>query len=242
MGIWNTFRPSKKQEEKPVGHDCRDDFIARVVRGKSFVDVGGLWGTVSEKVSVAHSAGAAQLTMIDIAEKGNALWQSFEARMREKGIQGYKQISADILTLSENLSFDVVHSSGVLYHVPDPLGYLNRLQEMTREHLVLTSCYTAEEVRNAKGVLHVPAYSAIYVPGLAQEERAVLAEYWGRYGDMYGITNTYTYKMSDYSPLWWLPTRHTLRKLAETVGFEILDEGLFWHDNALVLLLKKVGR
>jgi hypothetical protein len=25
-----------------------------------------------------------------------------------------------------------------------------------------------------------------------------------------------------------LPTRHTLRNLAETVGFEILDEGLFW--------------
>jgi hypothetical protein len=119
---------------------------------------------------------------------------------------------------------------------------LNRLHEMTREHLVLTSLYTAQEVRNAKGVLHVPAYSAIYVPGLAQEERAVLAEYWGRYGEMYGITNTYAYKMCDYSPFWWLPTRHTLRNLAETVGFEILDEGLFWYDNALVLLLKKVVR
>ena len=69
MGIWDTFRPSKKQEEKPLGHDYRDDFIARVVRGKSFVDVGGLWGTVSEKVSVAHAAGAAQREVMNVPRR-----------------------------------------------------------------------------------------------------------------------------------------------------------------------------
>ena len=31
--------------------DLRDDYIRRVVRGRSFADVGGLWGTVNEKVS-----------------------------------------------------------------------------------------------------------------------------------------------------------------------------------------------
>ena len=36
--------------------DVRDTYIAQVVAGKSFADVGGLWGTVNEKVSVVVAA------------------------------------------------------------------------------------------------------------------------------------------------------------------------------------------
>ena len=37
--------------------DVRDTYIRQVVAGKSFADIGGLWGTVNEKVSVAHTHG-----------------------------------------------------------------------------------------------------------------------------------------------------------------------------------------
>ena len=47
--------------------DVRDTYIRQVVAGKSFADVGGLWGTVNEKVSVAHAYGARALTMIDVS-------------------------------------------------------------------------------------------------------------------------------------------------------------------------------
>ena len=67
--------------------DPRDAFIARVVRGKSFADVGGLWGTVNEKVSVAHAAGAASLAMVDISEWGDR-WNEFETRRRQLGASG----------------------------------------------------------------------------------------------------------------------------------------------------------
>ena len=30
-------------------NDPRDEYISQVAKGKSFADVGGLWGTVSEK-------------------------------------------------------------------------------------------------------------------------------------------------------------------------------------------------
>ncbi|WP_407525533.1 hypothetical protein [Methylobacterium oryzisoli] len=46
--------------------DHRNDVIAKIVQGKSFAEVGGLWGLVNEKVSVAHDAGATDLCMIDI--------------------------------------------------------------------------------------------------------------------------------------------------------------------------------
>ena len=32
--------------------DPRDRFIHRVTAGRSFVDVGGLWGTINERVTV----------------------------------------------------------------------------------------------------------------------------------------------------------------------------------------------
>jgi hypothetical protein len=35
--------------------DPRDVFLGRVARGRTFADVGGLWGVVNEKVSVAHA-------------------------------------------------------------------------------------------------------------------------------------------------------------------------------------------
>ena len=47
--------------------DPRDRFIHEVSKDKSFVDVGGLWGTVNERVSVAHAAGARELAMLDIS-------------------------------------------------------------------------------------------------------------------------------------------------------------------------------
>ena len=38
--------------------DIRDRFIEKVAAGKRFVDIGGLWGMVNEKATVAAAAGA----------------------------------------------------------------------------------------------------------------------------------------------------------------------------------------
>ena len=54
--------------------DARDTYISQVAAGKSFADVGGLWGTVNEKVSVAHTHGARALTMIDVSPPDTELW------------------------------------------------------------------------------------------------------------------------------------------------------------------------
>jgi len=98
--------------------DPRDYFISRVVQGKSFLEVGGLWGIVSEKVSVAHRFGARSLTIIDVTSPDSSLWSSFRSRMLEKGIPDCVAISGDICETSFNEIFDVVHCSGVLYHLP----------------------------------------------------------------------------------------------------------------------------
>ena len=140
--------------------DVRDTYIRQVVAGKSFADIGGLWGTVNEKVSVAHTHGARALSMIDVSPPDSELWSLFEERRRTLRLPAIECVSADILALAEadpRPQFDVVHCSGVLYHMPEPMQFLRALRRITREALVLTSAITATRVKGAQGVLELPA-------------------------------------------------------------------------------------
>ena len=112
--------------------DVRDTYIGQVVAGKSFADIGGLWGTVNEKVSVAHAHGARGLAMIDVSPTDSELWALFDERRRTLRLPAVECVSADILTLVEAdpcPQFDVVHCSGVLYHMPEPMQFLRALRK-----------------------------------------------------------------------------------------------------------------
>ena len=83
--------------------DPRDEFIAQVVAGQTFVDVGGLWNTVSEKISVAHEHGAIELTMIDIAPPEDQQWIDFANRLQQLGVDPgiVTCLSKDVLSVVE---------------------------------------------------------------------------------------------------------------------------------------------
>jgi Methyltransferase domain len=220
--------------------DARNSFIAQVVAGKTFADVGGLWGTVNEKVSVASKHRAAALAMIDITEEGGALWQAFEARMMDLGVRDYRCHATDICAVSD-LQFDVVHCSGVLYHHPNPHVLLDALRRATREHLILSSAVTQEVVENKHGTYRIPPSGVIFVPALTDEERKILGAYWTAVGaEAHGITHPAHYKPSDFGPWWWLPTAHALQAMARVAGFEVIGEAPIWRRNAHTLLLRKI--
>jgi SAM-dependent methyltransferase len=222
--------------------DPRDEFIARVVRGRSFADVGGLWGTVNEKVSVAHAAGASALAMIDISERGDR-WTAFEARCRQLGVPDVRTVQGDVQELVEavpDLVFDVVHCSGVLYHLPEPLRLLRALRKAAREHVVFTSAVTATTISNAAGTLRIPDSAALFVPALSGAEREILRAHWEPVlGDgAHGITKDVPrWRVEDFGPWWWLPTPAALSAMCEAAGFRVLDRGFFWNDNAFTQLL-----
>jgi 2-polyprenyl-3-methyl-5-hydroxy-6-metoxy-1,4-benzoquinol methylase len=118
-----------------LAEDPRDQYISRVVTGRSFADVGGLWGIVNEKVSVAHHYGATKLAMIDITPPKHELWQRFDERCHVLKIPEVQRISSDVAKIGEilpSVHFDVVHCSGVLYHMPDPMRFLLSLKQLTR--------------------------------------------------------------------------------------------------------------
>jgi hypothetical protein len=151
-------------------------------------------------------------------------------------------VSAEVLQLAaqpEPPTFDVVHCSGVLYHMPDPLRFLAALRRLTREHLVLTSSITADVISNDAGTLHVPSGSALFIPGLTAAEREVVRADWlplvGENAG--GITCGTTWRVDDFGPWWWLPTISALKAMCEAAGFRVIDGQTLWDDHAYTVLL-----
>jgi hypothetical protein len=225
--------------------DIRDTFIAKVVGGKTFAEVGGLWGTVSEKVSVAQSNGAKSLTMIDVTpinNDPNGLWQKFKERMGTFGIYEYQSMDQDICNFLHDSTcqqFDVVHCSGILYHHPHPFLILSALRKISRQYLVLTSAVTREVIQNEQGSYHLPPSAVMLV---AQSEFAVQKSYWQKVtpSGAEGLTDRCRYTLDNYAPWWWLPTPSALVSMCEVVGFKVVDIGAYWGGNAVTLLLETV--
>ncbi|MEG4032608.1 tetratricopeptide repeat protein [Microcoleus sp. w1-18aA5] len=223
--------------------DIRDRYIARVVKGKTFAEVGGLWGTVSEKVSVASKYGAVSLTMIDAMPASLNWWQDFHDRMTSLNIANYHCINQDItqIQLADiGEPYDVVHCAGVLYHHPHPLQILVALRQITREHLVFTSAITQEVIENELGRYELPPSGVMFIPALDDAERAILTAYWQLYinnNPLIGITEKAVFDMNNFAACWWLPTATALEAMCEVAGFKVLDKGLTWSNNALTLLL-----
>jgi hypothetical protein len=224
--------------------DVRDRFVQQVVKGKSFAEVGGLWGTVSEKASVAHAAGATELTMIDVTPLGTHWWLEFEKRRQALNVPPVRSISGDVMQLAEtdpSLRFDVVHCSGILYHVPNPLHFLKCLRTITREYLVLTSSITETEIANSEGRLTVPTGSALFLPALSPAEKAVLKAHWSDVvpDNAKGLTlDIASWRLEDFGPWWWLPTADALAAMCRVVGFDVLGVELTWNGHAATLLLQ----
>lgn len=224
--------------------DPRDEFISRVVKGKTFADLGGLWGTVNEKVSVAHEHGASALTMIDRITEVEAEWQLFKDRCQSLGVPNVECICKDILALADDPPFpqyDVVHCAGVLYHIPDPMRLMETLRKITREHLVLTSVITPTRVEADGDILEIPEGACLFIPALQGKELAIVKSYWQRFvrNGAVGVTSEISnWQDTQYVPWWWLPTVTALKSMATAAGFEFLDGSYFWNDNAYVQLLR----
>lgn len=228
--------------------DPRDRFIHQVTKGKTFVDVGGLWNTTNERASVAHEAGAAEIAMLDISPADSHWWQKFEARRELKGVPRVTAIVGDVMKLAAGEHppcFDVVHCSGILYHIPDQFRFLRAMRTVTREYLILTSSITEPYISNEAGDLRVPDGGSLLVPALSEHEKAVLkAHWWPTLKDgAIGLTHDLArWDLDSYGPWWWLPTSHALVRMCEVAGFEVREVEHLWNGHAATLLLAAPGR
>lgn len=220
--------------------DPRNVFIKRVAEGKSFIDIGGLSEVVYERVSVAHAAGARDLALMDVEGPSCPWWPQVRERLTGRGVGECKFISGDIMT-SEVTTYDVVYSSGVLYHLPSPVPYLARLRQMTRDYCILTSTTVPTRLTVDREKLQLPSASMLVIPALAGRERQLVVEWFKRRGrdDV-----TYTEErfgglrnLTNYYPNWFIPTVAAFKAMAICAGFAIVDEGPVEADDLSYCLL-----
>jgi hypothetical protein len=229
--------------------DIRDTFIQRLAAERTFVDVGGLWGVVNEKVSVAARAGASSVTMIDVTPSNSPSWKALSERLESLGCADCTLISASIdeaQVLEDVGPFDIVHCSGVLYHAPNPLHMLTRLRALCRYSLILTSVVIPQRITTDQGELVVGNGQLLFVPHLPSPERRLLSAFFQAAGveDAVGIHSGVRHwkadgsAASDYAPWWWLFTRQALHQLTAAAGFRSIDAGDAWEGRAYCLLLQ----
>jgi hypothetical protein len=230
--------------------DNRDDFIREVVDGKSFLEVGGLWGAVNEKATVAHKAGAKSIGALDIWPAGSEWWLKFRERCAENGLSSVREIIGSIdnpAIIKQMIGFDIVHCAGVLYHCPHPFLTIMNLRKVTQEILLLTSAVMPNTVENEFGRLVLPDDMAISVPAITEDNRKILDHYIkGAYGGgAYGINDAidawfFSDGTPNYGPWWWLWTAEYLNRLLPACGFEIVKTASQFNGTGHLMMLRKI--
>jgi hypothetical protein len=229
----------------------KDEWIARLVPEATFVDIGGLWGTLNEKASVAIRAGARETTMSDIARQDHVMWRDFDAHCAKLGISGYRKATVDIVAPEPEKILgvhDVVHCSGIIYHLPDPFLMLQNLKRVTGKHLIVTSMVVPGPLDTAAGKLDIGPDNAYFVPGLAPHSKAVLAAHFDALGIRIAAINApleepwmFPGEQPNYGPWWWVYTPDFLKQLVRTAGFEIEDECWSWERRAYSVLARPIA-
>lgn len=241
--------------DRVVGEPICEQWISEAVSGKTFAEVGGLWGTVNEQVTGAARSGASATTMIDIApsaegEREKDLWQLFRERAESLGVTDTICVNGSIddpETPRRSGSFDVVCCNGVLYHCPDPLHTVRQLRAITRETLILGTVTMPETVSTSAGTVAVEPGAALLVPAITDSQRAVFAQWLRELGDIHvqadGVTHAAQsgWALDDYDPWWWFFTRDHVSALLRVAGFEVEAVASYWEGRATLYLARAVG-
>ena len=205
-----------------LANDWRADnreWLNANAKGKSFADIGGMWGTYWGAFE-AVDAGADPVLMLDV----NPITDEYKAAIGDREVSFLQGDLHDEKILRKIDQADIVLCSGVIYHCPNPLDTLECLRRITKEHLILTCSAMLNEAAN-------PPNGMVYLPGLTPEQRVELV---ARNPDVIGANGA----LMDFAPdegywNWFFCfTPSSLRSMLETAGFEVLDErhypGLYW--------------
>jgi hypothetical protein len=206
------------------------ELIRAYAAGRTYVDIGGLWGTVGETVTTAIQGGATHATMADVQPLGNRWWKAFEARCEAQGIAGYSEKWIDICTPdgpAELGKYDFVHCGGLMYHVPDLFAFIGNLRSVTNEYLMITSQVMPDTITNVKGTLEFGPDHSYLTPVLSEENRAIVREYLDgrRAGGLTKDSAYFAHSRARTGPWWWLYSAEFMSRIISMHDLEVLAEG-----------------
>lgn len=196
---------------QPVGnYNQIPDLIRRHAPGKSFADIGCMWGVNGEYSFVAEAAGATRVVAVDVFGPT----PEFEEAHRQRGSR-VEFILGDVgapQTLARIGSVDVVFCAGVLYHHPSPFDLLVALRRICGETLILRTSTIPE-------IPHLPN-AAVYFPMLDTRARARWNLRSLGLPHQAGISNAFRPE-DGYGNWFWGLTPSCLESLLATAGFRV---------------------
>ncbi len=242
--------------EAPTPRDGIDSWIIDRVSGRSFVDIGGIGvGAGNERTSTARLAGASRVAQADIRPIDYFEWAEFREVMRARGVEGVEEFDRidirDPKALAKLGPFDIVHSTGILYHLPSPADALWNLRRITRRFLITNTVTIPNVIENDAGSLVMPDAGVLFLPALTEADRAVLNRH---YRSKFGWKIDQTAPRLDEPaegmpwiendeltcwPYWYLYTDHAFRKLLELCRFNVLDQ-FKWEDHTLQVVCEVI--
>ena len=190
-------------------------FVEEYAPGRSFVDVGGMYGMHGDIAFQAEAAGATEVTLFDSGEPSPAFLERAAAqRSKIRTVQGDLE---DPVSMERVGVHDVVWCTGVIYHTPNPFLQISHLRSITRRYLFLGSATIPE-------IPGVPQ-ACVYYPYLEQSARAPWARGWRDPAGALGIgTPFYERPMYGHGNCWWGITPSAMRAMVRSARFEIVEE------------------
>ena len=236
-----------------AAQDRVDEWIAAVAPGRSFVDIGGIGErSGNERCSWAQRCGATDVAMADILPLHHDLWEYFLDTTRARGVADIDVrpgLDVDDPGLAKKLGrFDIVHATGLLYHLPNPVHSLLNLRHVVGEYLITNTVVIPDVVENAEGRVAFPAASALFLPALRGRERAILRRH---YLDRFQVDLDIHAPMAEVAtmpyvadglpstwPYWWFFTKSAFERALELLEMRILDRHT-WQDHAHFVFLRR---
>jgi hypothetical protein len=230
-------------------------WISSLVPGRTFADVGGIGvNAMNEKVSLACRSGAQSATMIDIRPSDYYEWDLFHQRCRTAGVEGYHCIDRIDINDAELVNkvgvYDIVHCTGIVYHLPNPVWGVANLCKTVGEYLIINTVILPPRIANEHGTLEFGGSTVLFMPGLNPVERRILnAHYMKKFGftidDMSPALDAekpdcpwFENGETTCWPYWWLFSKDSFIALITMMGFTVVDSAL-WEEHALTLLVKR---
>ncbi len=206
--LWRYWRAWRGDEVGDYGR--LPEYVREHAHGRSFVDIGCMWGVNGEYAFIAEEAGASVVKGVDVFGPT----PEFEAKKRSRN-SAVEFILGDATrpeTIARVGVVDVVFCAGVLYHHPSPFDLLVALRRVCSRTLILRTS-TIPEVDGLSN-------AAVYFPMLKPEDRRLWDLRSLGVDRQVGITEGFEPDQG-YGNWFWGLTPSCLASLLETAGFRI---------------------
>jgi hypothetical protein len=186
------------------------DYIRKYAPGRSFADIGCMWGVNGEHAFLAEEAGATMVKAVDVF--GPTPEFEDKKKARNSSVQFILGDASNPDIISRIGITDTVLCAGVLYHHPSPFDLLVALRRICGKTLILRTS-TIPEIKKMPN-------AAIYFPMLSPDDRRLWDLASLGLSKQVGITDGFE-PHAGYGNWFWGLTPSCLESLLKTAGFRV---------------------